>query len=244
MSSSTNGLTSRPGFTLIELLVVISIIALLIGLLLPALSGAREAARTTACASKQKQLVLAFTTYASDYGTLPPGLVGYSPYRDWTFIVLEQGYFTGASRDEALFCPTSEFTGGANDYSVHPRLMPQPGRVVAGQTYEPFALHQIKDASSKYLVTDGAIDPSNQTTSPATFAIAGNKYYYQGLTRVPGEDWTGVVNTGTNQDTNANKEQPRFRHAEDTIANWAFVDGHVSTLAPPDVTNREVLLQP
>ncbi len=54
------------GFTLIELLVVISIIALLIALLLPALSQARAAAQQTMCASNQRHLGLAFELYAED----------------------------------------------------------------------------------------------------------------------------------------------------------------------------------
>ncbi len=61
-------------FTLIELLVVISIIALLIALLLPALGEARKAAQAIDCQSRVKQMALAWQTYASDYdGALVPG---------------------------------------------------------------------------------------------------------------------------------------------------------------------------
>ena len=61
------------GFTLIELLVVISIIALLIGILLPALSRARDAAFNSGCLANQKQLATAFFSYAVDYEVLPGG---------------------------------------------------------------------------------------------------------------------------------------------------------------------------
>lgn len=57
---------ARRGFTLIELLVVIAIIALLVSILLPALAGARDAARTVVCQSNQRQVGLSIQTYATE----------------------------------------------------------------------------------------------------------------------------------------------------------------------------------
>ena len=61
----------RRGFTLIELLVVIAVIALLIGLLLPALGKARESGRAVVCTSNVRQLSLAMVMYAGDFKVIP-----------------------------------------------------------------------------------------------------------------------------------------------------------------------------
>src|SRR5580700_11217192 len=62
-----SALPSRgPGFTLVEMLVVIAIIGLLLALLLPALSQARESGRQAACLSNLRQLYLANLSYSAE----------------------------------------------------------------------------------------------------------------------------------------------------------------------------------
>ena len=71
--------STLQGFTLIELLVVIAIIGVLVGLLLPAVQQAREAARRSACVNNMKQVGLAAHNYLSTHQVFPPGMVQPDP---------------------------------------------------------------------------------------------------------------------------------------------------------------------
>lgn len=99
MSHAAGG---RRAFTLVEMLVVIAIIAVLIGLLLPAVQKVREAAARTRCANNLKQVGLAFHTFHDANGRFPTAGLRQGDFDGWgaqTFPFLER-------TDRVFQCPS------------------------------------------------------------------------------------------------------------------------------------------
>ncbi len=170
------------GFTLVELLVVIGIISVLIAILLPALSRAREEARRIACLSNLRQLGMGFYMYATENHGLYPRFADWNAEypEDWIFWENDRdpsqsaiAVYVGGFTVEKFRCPSDDL------YRVSPtHISPTYGPYLYSYTFNQFCssgpvtgkppvrLGTIYDPSEKYIL----VDEDQQSLDDGNFA--------------------------------------------------------------------------
>jgi prepilin-type N-terminal cleavage/methylation domain-containing protein len=186
----------RFAFTLIELLVTIAIIALLVGLLVPALSSAVEASRQTRCHANLKQLGSAVVVYATNFRGYLPAATDGTP-GDMTGSMAR--YVGVEWKSEIWRCPSHrDFDSATSSYGYNWQYLIRPGPDYPhsgwnGFGNSPYKISMIKQPAKAMTFIDHAVPPDRanlwsyvqrpgDTTSVDGFGHAAFRHSEQGAT--------------------------------------------------------------
>jgi len=231
----------KTAFTLIELLVVISIISMLVAILLPALGKARDAARTTTCATQVKQVSFMVALYGPDY-------------RDWipySRATQRRGYAGGPTLTPAKYWWFSNLalSGYVNGSSVD---LPTNYGTVAPEAYlRAMKLFGCPSYQSNYIWANGV---KGVTSVGSDYGLNGHiagyltytddmhglyddtfRHKFSSVLKTSKAIMVGDIAYHANQSGSLqnNSDQFQFDHRHNGASNISFFDGHVETFREP-----------
>lgn len=232
------------GFTLIELLVVISIIALLVGILLPALGAARDAARELQCLTQVRSFMQGGFAYQADNGTMPPVWESQGAGRVnrvgpiWIKRLIDQEYLGSNPNSDVQRCPVvtsdlpnfnGESTGNDDDegytYCINSFIGGfETNRV--NYTLSPRSTDEVRDTSRTLLMGE-YYTPSNDNSQTG-----------RGLAGTEGPNFMGIPHR-KGDSTGATWDFRQIHTARTGTSNVAFADGSARAILG-EQTDRNV----
>ena len=216
-----SGIT-RKWFSLIELLVVVAIIAILAGMLLPALKNAKGMAQASVCLSNMKQCNLGFISYASDWNDYIPAFRTVdSVNRAWYFYMTHDPYVISSDRRKEYIKAfnTNGYSAQAADSSAYSVNRKQAGILACPSVVVEYKNYVLDYGMNYYLREWGGVNYSSDTSMYGFVKLPAIKKTSQAILLSESNDSYFVAYTDTALGSNVS-----FRH--NYKANALYVDGH------------------